>query len=130
MAEQGGTGAAPAPASGGGLQDNVAGLLVYLIGILAIVFLLIEPYNKNKFVRFHCFQCIFYWCAAVALGIGMAVLGIVLGMLHLGALVLLLWPVVWLAYFVGWVLLMVKAYQGQMWKLPFIGDLAAKQAGA
>jgi uncharacterized membrane protein len=125
MAE--GTGAAPAPSTGG-LADNVAGLLVYLIGILAIVFLLIEPYNKNKFVRFHCFQCIFYWAAAIALGIGMAVIGVVLSMINLGAIVLLLWPVVWLAYFVGWVLLMVKAYQGQMWKMPVIGNLAEKYA--
>jgi uncharacterized membrane protein len=128
MAEQGG-GAAPAPASGGGLQDNVAGLLVYLIGILAIVFLLIEPYNKNKFVRFHCFQCIFYWVAVVAASIALMILSIILGMVHLGAVVLLLYPLFWLAMLIGWIMLMVKAYQGQKWKLPFIGDLAEKQAG-
>jgi uncharacterized membrane protein len=128
MAEQGG-GAAPAPASGGGLQDNVAGLLVYLIGILAIVFLLIEPYNKNKFVRFHCFQCIFYWVAVIALSIALAVLSIILGMMHLGVILLALYPLFWLAVLVAWIMLMVKAYQGQKWKLPFIGDLAEKQAG-
>ncbi len=130
MAEQGGTGAAPAPASGGGLQDNVAGLLVYLIGILAIVFLLIEPYKNNKFVRFHCFQCIFYWCGVIALNIGLTIVSIVFGMMHLGLIMAIVWPLAWLGYMVGWILCMVKAYQGQMWKLPFIGDLAAKQAGA
>ena len=126
MASQG---AAPTPASGGGLQDNVAGLLVYLIGILAIVFLLIEPYNKNKFVRFHCFQCIFYWCAVIALNIALVVLSIVLGMMNLGMVAGLLWMLFPVAYVVGLIVLMIKAYQGQMWKLPFIGDLAAKQAG-
>ena len=123
------TPSSPPAASGGGLADNVAGLLVYLIGILAIVFLLIEPYNKNKFIRFHCFQCIFYWCAVIAVNIGVAVLSIVLAMVNLGVVAGLLWMVLPLAYFVGWIVLMIKAYQGQMWKLPFIGDLAAKQAG-
>ena len=123
------TPSSPPAASGGGLADNIAGLLVYLIGILAIVFLLIEPYNKNKFIRFHCFQCIFYWCAVIAVNIGVAVLSIVLAMVNLGVVAGLLWMVLPLAYFVGWVVLMIKAYQGQMWKLPFIGDLAAKQAG-
>jgi len=123
------TPSSPPAASGGGLADNIAGLLVYLIGILAIVFLLIEPYNKNKFIRFHCFQCIFYWCAVIAANIGIAVLSIVLAMVNLGVVAGLLWMVLPLAYFVGWVVLMIKAYQGQMWKLPFIGDLAAKQAG-
>lgn len=125
MAE--GTGSAPAPSSGG-LADNVAGLLVYLIGVLAIVFLLIEPYNKNKFVRFHCFQYIFFCGAAVVLGIGLTILSMVLGMVNLGAVALLLYPVLWLALFVGWVLMIVKAYQGQMFKMPVIGNLAEKYA--
>jgi uncharacterized membrane protein len=129
MAE-GGTGAAPAPSSGGGLQDNVAGLLVYLIGILAIVFLLIEPYNKNKFVRFHCFQCIFYWAAAFALGIGVTILTIAAAMMSstLATLVSMLGMVVWLGYFVGWVVMMIKAFQGQMWKMPVVGNFAEKYA--
>src|ERR1700760_4654206 len=41
------------------LADNVAGMLAYFTIIPAIVFLLIEPYNRNRFVRFHCFQCLF-----------------------------------------------------------------------
>jgi len=125
----GGAAAAPA-AAGGGLADNVAGLLVYLIGILAIVFLLIDPYKSNKFVRFHCFQCIFFWVGTVALSIGVTILSIVLSMVHLGVIMLLLYPVMWLAIFGSWIFLIIKAYQGQMFKLPFIGDLAAKQAGA
>lgn len=125
----GGTGAAPAPQAGG-LQDNVAGLLVYLVGILAIVFLLIEPYNRNKFVRFHCFQCLFFWGGVIAAWIGLTIVGMVLGMVPvIGAIITFLIGIgLWLGSLVAWVLLMVKAYQGQMWKLPVIGQLAEKQA--
>jgi len=126
-----GGGAAAAPASaGGGLANNVAGLLVYLIGILAIVFLLIEPYKSNKFVRFHFFQCIFFWVGCVASFIGLMIVSVILGVIHLGFLGFFIGLALDLGIFVAWIMLMVKAYQGQMWKLPFIGDLAAKQAGA
>ena len=126
------TPSSPPASSGSGLTDNVAGLLVYLIGILAIVFLLIEPYNKNKFIRFHCFQCLFFWAAYIACFIVLMVLSFILGMIPVigGIIVFLLWMVLWLGAVVVWILLMVKAYQNQMWKLPFIGELAAKQAGA
>jgi len=123
-----GTGAAPAPSSGGGLADNVAGLLVYLIGILAIVFLLIEPYNKNKFVRFHCFQAIFYFLGSFVIGIGMGVLTVVGAMIDFVGIFSMLGMLLWLAYFVGWIACMIKAFQGQMWKLPVIGNLAEKYA--
>ena len=126
------TPSSPPAASGSGLADNVAGLLVYLIGILAIVFLLIEPFNKNKFVRFHCFQCLFFWAAYIACFIVLMVLSFILGMIPVigGIIAFLLWMALWLGAVVVWILLMVKAYQNQMWKLPFIGELAAKQAGA
>ncbi len=117
------TGAAPAPAQAqpapvSGLNDNVAGLLAYLV-IPAIIFLVVEPYNKNKFIRFHSFQGIFYWIAAVvvqAVVWAIPILGIVLGM------------IVWLAVVIGWIVLMIKAFQGTMFKMPFIGDFAEKQA--
>lgn len=122
------TPSSPPAASGSGLADNVAGLLIYLIGILAIVFLLIEPYNKNKFIRFHCFQCLFFWAAYIAASIALTIIAVVP---YIGWIISLLgWLIVGLGGFVVWVLLMVKAYQNQMWKLPFIGDLAEKQAGA
>lgn len=114
------TGAAPAAAPAAGLQDNVAGLLCYFL-IPAIIFLVIEPYNRNKFIRFHAFQGIFYHVAWL-------VVTIVAGMLPFLNLVLL--PLLGLAFFVGWVILLIKAFQGQMFKLPVIGPLAEKQAGA
>src|SRR5213082_608715 len=113
----GGAAAAPA-AAGGGLADNVAGLLCYIIGILAIVFLLIEPYKSNKFVRFHCFQVLFFMAAYIVGWIGVVVVSMILGMVHLGFLGLFLWMAVALAFFVGWILGLVKAFQNQMYRLP------------
>ena len=59
------TAAAPA----GGLTDNVAGALAYVTFIPAIIFLVMEPYNKNRFVRFHSFQSLFFTLACFVLGI-------------------------------------------------------------
>jgi uncharacterized membrane protein len=117
---------AVAPANAG-LTDNMAGMLAYLL-IPAIVFLVVEPYNRNRFIRFHSFQAIF-------LAIAMTVLSICLGVLwhipFLGWLVLvLLWPLISLAELVLWLFLLYKAYQGQKFKLPVIGDMAEQQAGA
>jgi uncharacterized membrane protein len=117
---------APVAASGGGITDNVAGMLCYIL-IVAIIFLLIEPYNKSRFVRFHAFQCIFLCLAWIALGIGLSIIGMIP---VLGWATVLLWPLTGLAGLVLWIILFIKAYQGQMFKLPIVGDLAMKQAGA
>ncbi len=94
-------GAPAAPAStatttGTGLTDNVAGALAYVTIIPAIAFLVLEPYNRKRFIRFHCFQCIFFAVAWTALWIILSIIG------HiplLGWATLLLWPLVSLAGF-------------------------------
>jgi uncharacterized membrane protein len=111
----------------GGMADNVAGMLAYVTIIPAIVFLVVEPYNKNRFVRFHAFQSLFFAVAWTALWIA---LNIVAHIPILGWLTVLIWPLVGLAGLVIWVMLLLKANQGQMWKLPMIGDMAEKQANA
>ena len=66
------SGAAAPAATGaqtGGMADNIAGMLAYVTIIPAIVFLVVEPYNKNRFIRFHAFQCIFFCLAWIVLGI-------------------------------------------------------------
>jgi uncharacterized membrane protein len=112
--------------SSGGLADNVAGMLAYFTIIPAIVFLVLEPYNKSRFVRFHAWQCVFFNVAWWILWIG---LRIVVHIPLLGFLTLLVWPLVGLGGFIVWIILVVKANQGQMFKLPVIGELAEKQAG-
>jgi uncharacterized membrane protein len=114
-----------APAAGG-LADNVAGALAYVTIIPAILFLVLEPFNKKRFVRFHSFQCLFFAAAWIVLEIGLAFLGHIP---FLGWATLVLWPLIGLAGFVIWLILVIKAYQGQMFKLPVIGDLAEQQAG-
>lgn len=117
----------PQGSAQGGLADNVAGALAYITIIPAIVFLLIEPFNKNRFVRFHAFQCLFIAVSCFAIGI---VFGIIAMIPVIGLLLIPISFLVWLGIFVIIVVCAVKAYQGQKWKLPFIGDLAEKQADA
>ena len=114
----------PAPAfspAAGGLTDNVAGALAYVTIIPAIIFLLVAPYNRNRFVRFHSFQCLILAVVWVALHFVIAFLPFV----HF-----MLWSLLGLLGFVLWIVLLVKAYQGEKWKVPVVGDIAEKQADA
>jgi uncharacterized membrane protein len=122
----------PAPPTGYGttgapatpMAENVAGVLAYFTIIPAIIFLLIEPYNRNRFVRFHSFQCLFT-CAALI------VFQIVLSLfLYFIPVLIGVYGLLGLAELALWILLVVKAYQHEMFKLPIVGDLAEKQAGA
>jgi uncharacterized membrane protein len=122
---------AAAPA-GAGMADNVAGMLAYFTFIPSIIFLVIEPYNRSRFVRFHSWQNLFFCGALVALWIAYLIMAIVFAFIPiLGHVINLL---IWLALFFGeitvWIILVIKANGGQMYKLPFIGDLAEKQANA
>ena len=112
----------------GGLEDNVAGMLAYITIIPAIIFLVVEPFNKRRFVRFHSFQSIFFNLAWIILWVAFGIVGQipVLGW----AMLLIVWPLIGLGGLVIWVILLLKAYQGRMFHLPVIGAMAEKQAGA
>lgn len=125
QASAGGTATAPAAATTGGMADNVAGMLAYITIIPAIVFLVMEPYNRNRFIRFHAFQNIFFHVAWIVLWIALTIIGM---LPVLGWASFLIWPIVGLAGFIIWLVMLLKAYQGQMFKLPVIGDMAEKQA--
>jgi len=113
--------------AGAGLTDNVAGALAYVTIIPAIVFLVMEPFNRKRFIRFHAFQCLFFAVAWTVLWIG---LSLIAHIPFLGWATVLIWPLVSLVGFIIWLVLVLKAYQGQMFKLPVIGDMAEQQAGA
>ena len=99
-----------------GMDQNVAGLLCYVAGwITGLIFFLIE--KENRFVRFHAMQSI------ITFG-GLTVLSIALGMIPFINLVVL--PILGILQLILWIVLMVKAYQGQLFKLPMIGDIAEK----
>ena len=117
--------AVPAAPASAGMADNVAGMLAYVTIIPAIIFLVVEPYNKKPFVRFHSFQSIFLFVAWVVLW---TVISFVLGPMMWFFAHMLLLPLLGLGFFVLWIILLLKANQGQMFKVPVIGDLAEKQA--
>jgi uncharacterized membrane protein len=119
--------ARPAQAAAGGLTDNMAGMLAYVTIIPAIVFLVMEPYNKSRFIRFHSFQSIFF---GLAWAVFWMALSFVASIPVLGWMTILIWPLLGLGGLVIWVILLLKANQGQMFKLPVIGDMAEKQAGS
>lgn len=110
---------AQAGAGGGQMSSNVAGLLCYVVTLITgILFLVLEPYNRDPFVRFHAFQAIFFCIGAMVVSIAVAMIPWVGWILS---------PFVALGLVVLWVVLMVQAYQNKKWKLPVIGDLAEKQ---
>ena len=125
--------AAPPVAAGAGLTPNVAGALTYLIGaITGILFLVVDPFKNDRFVRFHAFQSIFFNVAWIAFWIVWMILGLVLSAISHGLFFIIQLPinlVVTLGGFCLWAYLMYTAYQGKTFQIPVIGPLAAKQAG-
>jgi len=112
-----------------GLSDNAAGALAYLTFIPAVIFLIVEPFNKSAYVRFHAWQCILLSIAAFVINIALSILmGIAMVVLPF-FFVRLLWPVIELAWFLIWLLCVFNAYNGNLFKLPVIGSFAAKQSG-
>jgi uncharacterized membrane protein len=120
-------------AAGTAMSSNVAGLLTYILGfITGIIFLVIEPYKNDKFVRFHAFQSIFFNLALIVFWIVYTIVASILGFVSLGILAMVMGLVallITLAILAYWIFLMYKAYNSELYKIPFIGDLAAKQAG-
>ena len=99
-----------------GFDANVAAALTYLVGfVTGIIFLLVE--KENKFVRFHAMQSTLVFIGIVAVDILLQIVPI------LGALVVIF--IVIPVSAILWLLLMYKAYQGEEFKLPLVGQMAA-----
>ena len=102
-----------------GLDANVAGALSYVLGpFTGILFFVLE--KESKFVKFHAMQSIITF-------IGLFVVSVVLGLIPILGWILGFF--LWLATLVLWLLLMFKAFQGEKFKLPVVGDIAEKQVG-
>jgi uncharacterized membrane protein len=109
-----------------GLSDNAAGGIAYITIIPAIVFLILEPFKRSSYVRFHAWQSIFFYVAWAVVHILIEVVqNLVPTVLFL---TLTLWQFVDLAFFVVLVIVFVSAFNGKRLKLPILGDLAQKQA--
>jgi len=121
--------AAPPVAATSGLSENAAGAIAYLTIIPAIVFLVIEPYNRIPFVRFHSWQSIGLCVFAFGLQIIVSILEIIAHFIPGTALLFsALHLVIGLGLFVVWLFVILKAGKGEWYKLPVIGDFAEKQA--
>jgi uncharacterized membrane protein len=112
-----------------GLSDKAAGAIAYITFLPAIVFLFLPPYNTRPFVRFHCWQSIFLNITAFVVDVLVGiVLALVVPFLPFSLYSLhLLWVVeaVWLLV---WILCVVKAVNGETFKVPVIGAYAEKLA--
>jgi len=119
------------PASGG-LTSNVAGALAYILGfITGILFLVLEPYKHDRFVRFHAMQSILYSAAGIVFRIGWSILVGALVDLS-GWMALVLVPIglaISFGLFGFWIFLMYQAYSNREFRIPIIGAIAAKQLG-
>ena len=109
-----------------GLSDNAAAGIAYITIIPAIVFLIIEPFKRSSYVRFHAWQSIFFFIA-------WAVIDILVGLVqHIVPsavfLTMTVLQLVGLAIFIVWLIVFIGAFGGKQIKLPVIGDLAARQA--
>jgi uncharacterized membrane protein len=125
-----------------GLEGNIAALLGYIIWPVALVCVIIE--KENKFVRFHAIQSLLYHAAIIVVIIVLMVVSLFLGILGmaassagsggsaiggiLGSLISLVWMVIILAYLAGLIYAAVKAYGGDWFKLPIVGNMAEKFA--
>ncbi len=116
------------------MEPNLAAALSYILFIVSgIAFLVLE--RRSHFVRFHAMQSILFTATWFICTTGSAVVMMILGMAaaiagFTGPLKLLGFAMnlISIGFFIVWILLMVKAYQGDKWKLPVIGDLAEKHA--
>jgi uncharacterized membrane protein len=125
------------PASTGsaqlGLSVNGASALCYLFGfVTGIVFLVLPPYNQDRRVRFHAFQSIFLNVAVLVVHIGITMVSLMFHAISfaLGMLISSLHLLVSLGFFMVWLYMMWKSYQGEKVMLPYIGSLAERQAGS
>jgi len=110
------------PPAAAGLTDNMAAALAYVTIIPAIIFLVLEPYNRSAFIRFHSIQCIAFSVVAFVLHF-VAVIIPFIG-------ILIISPLLFLLLLVVWIVCVIKASKGEWYKLPFIGDFAMAQAKA
>lgn len=122
----------PATGKVGALSENVAGALAYFTFLPAILFLFLEPYRRNVFIRFHALQSFLLTAAIVLLALVLRLASYALLVIPvLGPLLVVLVAVVaGLAAVFLWLVLVVKTFQGQPFKIPVLGDFAEYYAGA
>ena len=122
--------AKPEAESSTGMSANVAGLLCYLATwITGIVFVVLE--KKSTFVKFHAWQSIMTFGVLTVVQIILSIISSIAAFTMVPGLALFAWVltiIVAVLMFVLWIILMIQAGTGKMWKVPGAGDWAEKQA--
>jgi uncharacterized membrane protein len=108
-----------------GLSDNAASGIAYITFIPAIIFLATAPYNQKPLIRFHSWQSIFLTLAYIVVHVGFFIIDRIP---FFGLLMFPLRMLVGLGFFILWLIVIIKTFNGQMFKIPVIGDFAEKQA--
>jgi uncharacterized membrane protein len=99
-----------------GLSPNIAGLLCYVAGwITGIIFFVLE--QRNKFVRFHAAQSIVAFGTITVAGVLFGLIPVVGGAFS---------SIIGIIGFIVWIIMMVKAANGEWYKLPWAGDVAER----
>ena len=114
-----------------GIAYNVAGMLCYILWPVAcIFFLLIGPYNRNRFVRFHAFQAIFLGLAAVLVAVALQIMTSILALIPIIGWIVsgLAWIAYGITLLILIIMLMYKAYNGEQYDIAVIGNLARQQS--
>jgi uncharacterized membrane protein len=110
------------PQAANDLKPNIAGMLCYPLSFVSgIIFLALSPYNRDRFVKFHAYQSVFFFGALFAASL-------VLGILLPWRLERAMMGMLRLAFFGVTAFSMYKAYLGERFKLPVIGEYAERQA--
>jgi uncharacterized membrane protein len=118
------------PVAGTGLTSNSAAALAYVTFIPAIIFLVMAPYNKDRFVKFHAWQCIVLsgiWFAVAILFTILMFVGLS-GMFGLFFLIHLIYRLVELGLFILWLVAIIQASKGVKFKIPIVGNIAESLA--
>ncbi len=105
------------------LDPKLGGALSYITWIAGLVFVLAE--KQNRFVRFHAIQSLMLWLSLTVIAVAINIMAHILPVLGLLGCLL---PFLWLAVVVGAIIAGIKAYHGELYKLPIIGDYAEKYA--
>ncbi len=109
-------------------KENLLAALAYITFIPAVVFVVLEPFKRDRFIRFHAFQSIFLTVATMVIAIALRILYSILTLVPVVGY-LMAWlavAVAVLGWGILWLVLLVKALQGQSFRLPVIGSLAEK----
>lgn len=122
----------PTIGASSGLTPNIAAALAYVLGLVTgILFLVLEPYKRDRFVRFHAMQSILFCVTAIAFSIAWSIVVNILVNISAWTAVALtpIGLLISLGFFLFWLFLMYQAYSRREFRIPFIGAIAEKQVG-